>query len=48
MERKIVYSKREWLNDELSPSTGNVIAFDGVVHWGGRTYQKDFSSNIRL
>lgn len=26
-----MYSKRVWLNEENSPSTGSVVAFDGFV-----------------
>lgn len=28
------YIKRLWLNDETSPSTGSVCAFDGMTKWG--------------
>lgn len=54
MERKIGYNKRIWLNDELSPSTGNVIAFDGVIHWKGEPIRRTFlqisdcNNSIRL
>ena len=27
------YNKRTWLNNSISPSTGNVIAFDGDVNY---------------
>lgn len=27
---KTYYSKRTWLNDEDSPSTGSIVCFDGV------------------
>ncbi len=30
MKGKTKYSKRVWLNDEDSPSTGNVVAYDGI------------------
>lgn len=30
MKGKTNYSKRVWLNDEGSPSTGNVVAYDGI------------------
>ncbi len=30
MKGIVKYSKRVWLNDEDSPSTGNVIAYDGI------------------
>lgn len=54
MERNMGYNKREWLNNEFSPATGNVIAFDGVVHWKGEPIRKTFlqisdcHSSIRL
>lgn len=28
-----MYNKRVWLNKEDSPSTGNMVAFDGNVKW---------------
>ncbi|MDR1343890.1 MAG: hypothetical protein LBJ39_00920 [Tannerellaceae bacterium] len=28
-----MYNKRVWLNKDDSPSTGNVVAFDGEVTW---------------
>ena len=49
-----MYSKRVWLNEENSPSTGNVIAFDGVVHCKGESIRRTFlqisdcNSSIRL
>ncbi len=27
------YNKRVWLNKTNSPSTGNVVAFDGMTTW---------------
>lgn len=54
MERKIGYNKRVWLNNELSPSTGNVVAFDGITHWKGEPIRRTFlqisdcNSSIRL
>ncbi|MDH6308087.1 hypothetical protein M2451_002606 [Dysgonomonas sp. PFB1-18] len=33
-----MYNKRTWINKDNSPSTGNVVAFDGEVDWGdGKT-----------
>lgn len=30
IENKTYYNKRIWLNDEDSPSTGSMVAYDGV------------------
>lgn len=54
MECKIGYNKREWLNDDLIPSTGNIIAFDGIFHLEGEPVRRTFlqisdcSSSIRF
>ena len=54
MKRKIGYNRREWLNDEKSASTGNVVAFDGIIHWDGRPIRRTFlqvsdcNNSIRL
>ena len=42
MECKIGYNKREWINDELVPSTGNIIAFDGVFDLEGEPVRRTF------
>lgn len=42
MERKIGYNKREWLNKADSPSTGNVVAFDGAVKWKDEYIRRTF------
>lgn len=38
------YNKRTWLNSENSPSTGNVVAFDGETMWKGEKYRNTFLS----
>ena len=38
------YNKRVFLNKEDSPSTGNVVAFDGVVDWKGEKIRSMFLS----
>ena len=54
MEHKTGYNKREWFNDEQSPSTGNVIAFDGFIHYNGEPIRRTFlqisdcNNSIRL
>lgn len=54
MEHKIGYNKREWLNGKQSASTGNVVAFDGIIHWEGKPIHKTFlqisdcNNSIRL
>lgn len=48
------YSKRVWLNDRKSPSTGNVVAFDGMPEFDDGPYQSiflrisDCHSSVRL
>lgn len=39
-----VYNKRTWLNKEGSPSTGNVVAFDGEVTWHDEKIRSIFLS----
>lgn len=36
------YSKRVWLNPNNSPSTGNIIAFDGIETIDGKPYISQF------
>lgn len=38
------YNKRTWLNSRDSPSTGNVVAFDGVVTWRDEEIRSIFLS----
>lgn len=37
-----MYNKRTWLNKEDSPSTGNVIAFDGKSLWRNKEVDNTF------
>lgn len=37
-----MYSKRQWLNKEDSPSTSNMIAFDGDVNYSGEISRSTF------
>lgn len=39
-----MYNKRTWLNKPGSPSTGNVVAFDGVTAWKGENVKNTFLS----
>ncbi|WP_337941445.1 hypothetical protein [Parabacteroides sp.] len=39
-----MYNKRTWLNKPGSPSTGNVVAFDGVTAWKGVNVKDTFLS----
>nr|DAS18324.1 MAG TPA: hypothetical protein [Caudoviricetes sp.] len=39
-----MYNKRTWLNKPGSPSTGNVVAFDGVTAWKGVNIRDTFLS----
>jgi hypothetical protein len=39
-----MYSKRVWLNKDNSSSTGNVVAFDGMVSWRGEDIRSTFLS----
>lgn len=38
------YNRRTWLNKESSPSTGNVVAFEGEVYHDGKCYDSAFLS----
>ena len=37
-----MYSKRVWLNKNDSPSTGNMVAFDGDIQWRDETVRSTF------
>ncbi len=39
-----MYSKRTWLNKPDSPSTGNVVAFDGEITSENEKYRSTFLS----
>ncbi len=39
-----MYNKRTWLNKGNSPSTGNVVAFDGTTTWKGEKIRNTFLS----
>ena len=39
-----MYNKRTWLNKSDSPSTGNVVAFDGITTWKGEKIRNTFLS----
>ncbi len=39
-----MYNKRTWLNKSDSPSTGNVVAFDGLTTWKGEKIRNTFLS----
>ena len=39
-----MYNKRAWLNKDNSASTGNVVAFDGVVAWRDEKIRSTFLS----
>ena len=39
-----MYNKRTWLNKDNSASTGNVVAFDGVVGWRDEKIRSTFLS----
>lgn len=39
-----MYNKRTWLNKPNSPSTGNVVAFDGEVKSENEKYRSTFLS----
>lgn len=36
------YNKRTWLNRDTSPSTGNVVCFDGNITWHGEVIRNTF------
>lgn len=38
------YNKRTWLNKDNSPSTGNVVAFDGITAWREKKERNTFLS----
>ena len=40
----MMYNKRTWLNKEGSPSTGNIIAYDGGTTWKGEAIRNTFLS----
>ena len=42
MKDKILYNKRTWLNNENSPSTGNVICFDEYTTYHGEQKRNIF------
>lgn len=42
MKGKAKYSKRVWLNNQKSPSTGNVIAYDGTPKFNDGLYHSLF------
>lgn len=42
MKDKVLYNKRTWLNNESSPSTGNVICFDGYTTYHGEQKRNIF------
>lgn len=44
MTNKQVYNSRAWLNKGSSPSTGNVVAFDGNTTWKGDVHRQTFLS----
>lgn len=39
-----MYNKRTWLNKDNSPSTGNIVAFEGEVLWKGEKIPSAFLS----
>lgn len=40
----IRYNKRQWLNSEDSPSTGNIVCFDGDITHNGNVARNIFVS----
>jgi hypothetical protein len=40
----IRYNKRRWLNSEISPSTGNIVCFDGDITHNGNDARNIFVS----
>lgn len=38
----MTYCKREWLNSQDSPSTGSVVAYDGIVKYSDEEYRSTF------
>jgi hypothetical protein len=49
-----MYNKRTWLNKENSPSTGNIVAYDGETTWKGESIRStvlsisDCYNSVRL
>lgn len=39
-----MYKKQVWLNKETSPSTGNVVAYDGVCAYKDEHFRRTFLS----
>ena len=37
-----MYQRRIWLNREDSPSTGNLVCFDGTTTWHGEVIRNTF------
>ncbi len=37
-----MYNRRIWLNKEDSPSTGNLVCFDGMTTWHGEEIRNTF------
>jgi len=37
-----MYQRRIWLNKEDSPSTGNLVCFDGNTTWHGKSIRNTF------
>ena len=37
-----MYNRRIWLNKEDSPSTGNLVCFDGMTTWRGEEIRNTF------
>lgn len=37
-----MYNKRTWLNKEDSPSTGNIVCFDGTTTYHDKEYRNTF------
>ena len=37
-----MYNRRIWLNKEDSPSTGNLVCFDGNTTWHGEIFRNTF------
>ena len=38
----MMYNRRVWLNKEDSPSTGNLVCFDGMTTWRGEEIRNTF------
>lgn len=37
-----IYSRKTWINDELSPSTAFICAYDGRVEYGDSNYRHTY------